>query len=455
MNVRSSDKTRIFEQMPVPGALAKMAIPTIISQLIILLYNMADTWFIGRTNDPYMVAASSLVLTVFMMTTALANFFGVGGGTLAVRLLGSGQEAEARKVAKLSLILAAAAATAFSLLCAIFMEPLLRLLGASEHTMGYAKQYLTFVVVLGALPAVLSNVMSAMLRNQGFSREAAFGLSMGGLLNVALDPLLMFVLMPDGMEVVGAALATLLSNCGALVYYIVSYSRVRHRSVLSLSGKLEKIRPESLRSMFSVGIPAAMSVLLFDVTNMVINRLSASYGDFQLAAMGIVLKVERLPLNIGIGICLGMVPLVAYNYASRNYRRMGDFFSAARLAGMCVAVVSVVLYYFGAPWLIRTFIREPITAGYGIQFLRARCFATPFMFLSFHMVHFMQAIDRGKISFYLALIRQLCLNIPLLLLLNALLGMTGIVWTQMTADILNVLISYWIYAHVLHRMPVD
>ena len=448
----ASDKTYVFEKMPVPAALAKMAIPTIVSQLITLFYNMADTWFIGQTNNPYMVAASSLVLTVFMMTTALANLFGVGGGTLAVRLLGSGQEDEARKVASLSLVMAAGAAIIFSSLCFVFMEPLLRLLGASDHTLGYAKQYLTFVVVLGALPTVLSATMSSMLRNVGFSREAAFGLGLGGLLNVVLDPLLMFVVMPEGYQVVGAALATMLSNCASLIYFVCIYRRVKDSSILAIPRGITRITKKSMQSLLSVGIPAAMSVLLFDVTNMFLNRLSASYGDFQLAAMGIVLKVERLPLNIGIGICLGMVPLAAYNYAAKNLDRMHDFFSAARLAGLCVAAVSVALYYFGAPWLIRTFIQEPATAGYGILFLRARCFATPFMFLSFHMVHFMQAVGKGKISLYLAVIRQLCLNIPIMLLMNALFGMIGIIWTQMTADICNVLISYIIYAHVIRKI---
>jgi len=445
-------KIHIFEKMPVGAALAKMAVPTIVSQLITLFYNMADTWFIGQTNNPYMVAASSLVLTVFLMTTALANLFGVGGGTLAVRLLGSQQEAEARKVASFSLVMAGFTALAFSGLCLIFMEPLLLLLGASENTLGYAKQYLIFVVVLGALPTMLSNVMSAMLRNVGFSREAAFGLGMGGLLNVVLDPLLMFVLMPPGYEVVGAAMATMLSNCAAMVYFICIYRRVKGDSVLELPRRIERIQRASLQSMLGVGVPAAVSILLFDVTNMVINRMSASYGDFQLAAIGIVLKVERLPLNIGVGICLGMVPLVAYNYAARNFDRMRAFFSVARLAGLCVAAVSVVLYYFAAPWLIRAFIQEPTTAGFGIQFLQARCFATPFMFLSFHMVHFMQAVNRGKISFWLAVIRQLCLNIPILLLLNTLFGMTGIVWTQMTADFLNVIASYIIYSRVVRKL---
>lgn len=453
--VHPADKTLIFEKMSIPSALATMAIPTIVSQLITLIYNIADTWFIGQTNNPYMVAASSLVLTVFLMTTALANLFGVGGGTLAVRLLGGHQEEEAGKVASLSLVMAAFASLVFSVLCLAFMNPLLRLLGASDNTIGYARQYLLFVVVIGGLPTVLSNTMSSMLRNVGYSREAAFGLSMGGLLNVALDPLFMFVLMPDGYEVMGAALATMLSNFAALGYFVVIYRRVQDDSILALPKRIEKIRKNSVKSLFSVGVPAAMGVLLFDLTNMVINRLASAHGDFQLAAIGIVLKVERLPLNIGIGICLGMVPLVAYNYAAKNHTRMRRFFSAALLAGLVVSVLSVVLYYFAAPWLIRAFIKDAATVAYGTEFLQARCFATPFMFLSFHMVHFMQAVDRGKTSFHLAVIRQICLNIPILFLMNWLFGMTGIVWTQLTADILNVIISYIIYFRVLRQLPKD
>ena len=453
--VHPADKTLIFEKMSIPSALATMAIPTIVSQLITLIYNIADTWFIGQTNNPYMVAASSLVLTVFLMTTALANLFGVGGGTLAVRLLGSHQEEEAGKVASLSLVMAAGASLVFSVLCLIFMNPLLRLLGASDNTIGYARQYLLFVVVIGGLPTVLSNTMSSILRNVGYSREAAFGLSMGGLLNVALDPLFMFVLMPDGYEVMGAAISTMLSNFTALGYFVVIYRRVQDNSILALPKRIEKIRKNSVKSLFSVGVPAAMGVLLFDLTNMVINRLASAHGDFQLAAIGIVLKVERLPLNIGIGICLGMVPLVAYNYAAKNHTRMRRFFSAALLAGLVVSVLSVVLYYFTAPWLIRAFIKDAATVAYGTEFLQARCFATPFMFLSFHMVHFMQAVDRGKTSFHLAVIRQICLNIPILFLMNWLFGMTGIVWTQLTADILNVIISYIIYFRVLRQLPKD
>jgi len=439
----------LFESKPIAYALATMAVPTVISQLITLFYNITDTWFIGRTNNPYMVAASSLGLTVFMIATALANLFGVGGGNLVVRLLGKGDEEEAKKVASLSLIMAAGAGLGFSVLCLLFMDPILHLLGTSENTVGYARQYILFVVVIGGMPTVLSTTMSFMVRNIGYSKEAGFGLGMGGLLNVLLDPLFMFFILPDGYEVVGAAVATMLSNVITLIYFILVYGKLRKSTVLSMPRTVEKIRKDSLQSLFSVGVPAAMHLLLFDVTNMVINRLAAGHGDVQLAAIGIVLKVERLPLNTGIGICLGMMPLVAYNYASKNHRRMKEFFAAARIAGLVTAVLCVILYRFCAPYIIRAFITDADTVRYGTEFLQARCFATPVMFLSFHMIHFMQAIDRGKLSFYLAIIRQLCLNIPIVILLNFLFGMSGIVWTQLIADGLNVVVSYIAYVKIM------
>ncbi|MBQ7486742.1 MAG: cation transporter [Clostridia bacterium] len=451
-NENADRKTALFETERVPKALFFMAVPTIISQLITLVYNMADTWFIGRANNPYMVAASSLVLTVYLMVGALANLFGVGGGSLVVRLLGGRNVEEARKTASWTLVMAAFAAVGFSVLCLIFMDPLLVLLGASSNTLNYARQYLIFVVVIGGFANVLATTMSFMLRNVGYAREAAFGLSMGGLLNIVLDPIFMFIILPDGLQVMGAGIATMLSNFISLAYFIAVYRRVEGTCVLALPRRIERIRRESRLNIFSIGVPAAFSVFLFDLTNIVINRLSASYGDIELAAIGIVQKVERFPLNIGIGICLGMIPLIAYNYGAGNLKRMDAFFVAARVAGLAVAAVSVALYYVFAPLLIGAFIRDAETVRLGTQFLRARCFATPFMFLSFNMVNFMQAVNRGKVSFWLAVIRQVCLNIPLLFIMNALFGVMGIVWTQAVADILNVVVSYVIYGRVIREI---
>ena len=448
---RTTDKIEIFERMSVPKALAVMAVPTVISQIIALIYNIADTWFIGMTDNPYMVAATSLVGTVYLLTAGVANLFGVGGGNLVVQLMGRKDPEEARKVASLSFLMAAGSALLFSLICLVFMDPLLRLLGASDMTIGYARQYLLCVVILGGLPTILSSTMSAMLRNVGCSKEAGFGVGLGGVLNIVLDPIFMFVLLPDGWEVLGAALATMLSNIISFIYFICIYRRVSAEGILAIPKRLEKIRSESFGSIFSVGILAAMGLVLYDLTNMVINRLSSAHGDLELSAIGIVLKVERLPQNVCIGICLGMMPLVAYNYAAKNRERMMAVFRAARVAGCVACIISLVLYRGFASQIIQLFIKEPSTVAFGTEYLRIRSFAAIFMFLSFHVVHFMQAVNRGKTSMGLAAIRQLCLNIPILIILDHIFGMIGVVWTQTVADTINVVISYLIFRSMIKR----
>lgn len=441
-----SDKKKLFEETSVPRALWEMSIPAIASQLIYLVYNLADTWFVGRTNNPYMVAACSLVLPVSLITIVISNIFGVGGGTLITRLIGGGKEEEASKVSTSCIRMALTAAAFYVGLCFLGMTPLLRLLGASEVVLPYSKQYMFFVVILGGIPSILNNTLSSLLRSIGLSAKASFGFSMGGLLNILLDPLFMFVILPSGQEVAGAAMATLLSNLIGTTYFIITYRKACKETVLrGISGK-ERITRSSLAAIFGVGIPAAAGIFLFDLCSIVINRLSSSHGDVELAAIGIVLKAERLPLNIGIGICMGMVPLLAYNYSSGNRKRMDAIFRFGRAVGLAIGLLSVILYYMFAPYVMKAFIEDADTVRFGTQFLRARCFATPLMFLCFSMVHFTQAIGRGKASFLLAVIRQLVFNIPILFLLNGLFGMIGIVWTQAVADAFTVVASYIIYA---------
>ncbi len=445
------DKRFLFEEDSVPHALAVMALPAVASQLITLAYNLADTWFVGRTNNPYMVASCSLVLPVYMLTIVISNVFGAGGGTLIARLIGSNQDEEASRVSAACIWMSLLTAVVFSLLCLVGMTPLLRFLGASDNVLTYSKEYMLFVVVIGGIPVILSNTLSSMLRSIGMSSQASFGLSMGGLLNIFLDPLFMFVLLPDGKQVMGAAIATLVSNLAAFGYFITVYRKASGETVLRIRLKGRYPSKQSLASIFGVGIPAAAGIFLFDICTIVINRLAASYGDIELAAIGIVLKAERLPLNIGVGICMGMVPLLAYSYSSGDIERMDAVFRFGRAVGLGIGLTCVVLYYVFAPGIMKAFIADADTVRFGTHFLRARCFATPLMFLCFSMVHFTQAIGLGRESFWLAVIRQLVFNIPLLFLLNRLAGMTGIVWTQALADCLTAIISYIIYAGIRKR----
>lgn len=440
-----NNKQSIFEEYHPLKALTVMAVPAVMSQLITLIYNIADTWFIGMTNDPGMVAACSLVLPIYMMVIVISNLFGAGGGSLISRLLGEKNETEAKKVFAVSFYMAVGVSVIFSGLTMAFCDPLLRLLGASSVTLGYGKQYLLYAVGIGGTFNVMSMVLSNLIRSCGYSREAGIGMSLGGVINIFLDPIFMFKVFPEGQQVAGAAFATMLSNIIAFGYFVVVCFRIRKKTVISVNLKEGLPRRKSVASIFGVGVPAAVAVLLFDVSSMVANKLMANHGDTALAAYGIVTKVERLPLNIGIGICLGMIPLVAYNYSAGNFKRMKSFFNWSRVLGLGIAVICVFLYFVGSREIMRFFIGDSETITLGTAFLKARCFATPFMFLCFNMVHYFNALGKGQVSFGLAFIRQLVFNIPIMLFLNRQFGAFGLVWTQLIADMFTVIVSYIAY----------
>ena len=445
------EKNVLFEETKPAKALAVMALPTIASQMITLLYNLADTWFIGRTGDPCMIGACSLAATVYMAVVALANVFGVGGGSLMVRLMGEKKPEDARRVASYSVAMAAICALVFSLLVLLCLDPLLRLLGASENTLAYGRQYLLTTTVIGGVPPVLAMCMPQLLRNAGYAREAGLGVGLGSLLNVLLDPLFMFVLLPRGREVLGAGIATLLSNVCSLMYIVFVYHRLREKTVLALPRRLERLSGEQLRSLYSVGLPAAFSIFLFDLVTIVVNRLTAAYGDIPLAAMGIVLKLERIPINVSLGVCLGMVPLIAYNYGSGNRERMMKFFSLTRVVILSFACVCALFFWFFPRPLVSAFIADEATVVQGEAFLRGRCLALPFMMIGYHVTNYMNAVDKGKISLLMAVVRHVALLIPLMLLMNALWAMKGLIWSQLAADLLNAVFVLLLYARLEKR----
>ena len=388
---KAVNQEAVFEKLPVPSALRVMVVPAVVSQLIVLIYNMADTFYVGQTGNPYMVAGTSLILPIFNVTLCLAGLAGVGGGALISRLLGENKREEARRVSAFSLYLGICIAAVFSLGTGIFMRPLLEFLGAGENTYGYASQYAFCVIVLGA------------------------------------------------------GIATCLSNCIACLFFLAVLARIGKESGITFSPRAGRPERESIVSVFSVGIPSAVSSFLFDVDYMIIDRLMVSYHDLALAAIGIVLKVERFPLNVGIGICQGMLPLVAYSYGARKKKRMDDTIRLARRTGLIIAGLSILLYELFAGQLIQVFISDAKTVELGTNFLRARVLATPLMFLSFFTVYLFQAFGRGEKSLFLGVARWLAFNIPMLFILNGMFGMYGIVWSQVTADTLTVLLSFYVY----------
>lgn len=447
-----NNNKELFETMPVGRDLTKMAIPTIITQLITMIYNLADTYFIGQTDNSYMVAGATLAFTLLFMLNALSNLFGIGGGSFISRLLGEGREEDAKKVCAMSVYGGVAVALVYTGACLLFMDPLLRLLGASDNSLIYARQYTLWVVVVGGIPTTLCMVMSGLLRSVGYSRQASLGLSGGGLLNIALDPLFMFVIMEPGNEVLGAALATMLSNTLAMIYYIIMFLRVGRKTVLNFSPARALPRKRLLLPVLAVGLPSAAGSLFACLNNTVINKLMSGYDDFAVAAMGIVKKIDVLPMNVGMGLCQAMVPLVAYNYSAENYKRMNAFTKTSRNAGLIFAAVCVVVFEIFAETLVGAFIGDSRTVLYGTDFLRLAVLATPFMCYNAQTSYTFQAMGKGGQSLFLTSCRQGLLNIPLLFVMDRLLGAYGVAGTQALADGLTLVLSIVLYARLYRSL---
>lgn len=432
----SAGKRDLFESMPVSKAIKAMAIPTIVSQLVNLIYSIVDTFFIGRTGNSYMMAAVTVTFTLFMMNISFANLFGIGGGSLIARLSGAQDLDNAKKVASASLYFAMASALLYSLLLLLFLTPILRFLGTSDATLPYAKQYVMVVLVIGNFPTIVSLTAAHLLRNIGYSKQASIGLSGGGILNVILDPIFMFRLMSPGNEVLGAALATAISNTVACIFLLAYLKKVSKTAPLSTSLKEALgLRMADFKALMAVGIPSSCLTLLFDIANIVLNILMAGWGDLQLAAIGIVMKAERLPNAINIGICQGMLPIVAYNYASGNHDRMQSVIRTGRRYGLIVSAISMALFLVMASPIVRVFMststgysKEAFTTiAFGIVFLRIRCMASPFQFLNYHSSFCMQAMGNGAGTFIHAVVRELVFYIPFMYLLNRLFGISGLV----------------------------
>ena len=450
------NKRELFEKMPVPKALATLAIPTIISQLISMIYNLADTFFIGLSNNPSQTAASSVSFTLLFMLNCLPNLFGVGGGSLISRLMGEKKDKDAGAVASFSFYCTLISAGIYSAAVLIFMEPMLNFLGATSGSIVYAEQYAFWVVVIGGIPTALSMTMSHLLRSEGLASKASIGLGMGGVLNIILDPIFMFVVLQPGEEVRGAAIATMISNIVVLVYFVIVYLTIKKKSVISLDPKKAILKKHYVKSVLAVGIPSALGSFLACLSNIVINNLAASYsatlGDVPVAAIGIAKKIDMLPMNVGFGLCQGMMPLVAYNFASGDHKRMRAFARAARNAAMIFAGICIVIFQIFASPIVSVFNGHGETVSMATDFLRILCVSVPFMLFNLQISFTFQAMGMGKQSLVLSSLRQGLVNIPLLFIMNGIFGLYGIVWTQLIADVITGVISYIVYRKSLNKL---
>lgn len=420
--------------MPVPRAVAALAVPTVISQIIAMVYNIADTWYIGQLNDTGMMAAVTLVFPAFLMLSAVANLFGIGGASLLSRSLGRRDYDMARRAGASAAWLAAAATLAYSLAIFIWRVPLLSALGADEYSLPHASSYLFWTVTVGGLPTSMNMVLAHLIRAEGQSRRASFGMSLGGVLNVVLDPIFIY----DwglGLAMEGAAIATALSNAAAMFYLLYYLLKPREENVISLSPRCVSFDRKTAGEIFFVGLPATVQLVMNAISNITLNYLMSAYAAGALSAVGIVKKIDQVPTYIVQGISSGVIPLLAYNYASGDYKRL---WRCTYFAGVCS--LAVTLSYLAMcetipAALIRIFMEDGSAVSAGSVFLRLHCISIPFLSIISLIIAFFQATGRGRPALVLSFLRKGPIDIPMMALMNVIWPMYGIMAVQPMMDV--------------------
>lgn len=440
----------LFKAMPVPKAVATLAIPTIISQVVIMIYNLADTFFVGQMGDPLMVAAVSLVSPWFNLLTALGNLFGLGGSSLISRMMGAQNHKDIKYVSVFSIWGGAAVTLLFSLSTWVARAPLLDFLGASPDTYGYAEDYLFWVVVLGGVPTMVSLALGHLLRSEGHAKQASAGMMFGGILNVVLDHVFIFIF---HLNVAGAAMATALSNTASVVFFVIQYIRLKDKTAASLNPRYFTFR--FVRSIFSVGLASALATALGNASNMVMVHLASSYGDIPVAAYGVVKRIDQFPLNVSMGLCQGFMPLVGYNFAAKNYSRMRKVSTFSWKVGLVMSACFIACFAAFASVILHLFIPEARTSTLGASFLRIACLAVPLTSVNFLISYTLQAMGKGAQSAILTSCRQGLLNIPLLIVMNLLFGLYGMIWTQLVVEIIMLPVSLGMYFHTFRELKAD
>ena len=431
--MEENEKILLFEKMPIPRAIAKLAIPTILSSLVMVIYNLADTYFVGMLGDPVQNAAVTLAYPVLLAFNAVNNLFGVGTSSMMSRSLGRKDYETVRQSSAFGFYCSLFSGIVFSFLCTVFKTPLLTALGADEVTRAATDSYLLWTVTCGAAPSILNVVMAYMVRSEGASLHASIGTMSGCFLNMILDPV--FIL-PWGLDMgaAGAGLATFLSNCFACGYFFVLLYWKRKHTFVSISPKKLKFQRFIVLGVCAVGIPASIQNLL-NVTGMtILNNFTSGYGADAVASMGIAQKVNTVPFQIALGFSQGIMPLVSYTYASGNHKRMKDtILFAVKL--MLPAMVAVTAgYYIWADGLIALFMDNEVIIGYGTKFLRAMCLAQPLIYMDFLAVGVFQALGMGKNALIFAIMRKIILEIPALFILNRLYPLYGLAYAQPAAE---------------------
>lgn len=408
-----TDTTEIFANAPVPKAVLSNVIPSIISMLMVLVYNLADTFFIGQTKNAYMVAGVSIATPAFLLFMAVGMLFGIGGTSFIARMLGEGQTQKAKQTSSFCFWTGTIIGVISAILVICFAKPICSLIGASADTMGYASQYLS-IVGIGIPFLIIGNAFSNIIRAEGQAQIAMFGMIIGNVINIVLDPVLILGL---HWNVAGAAIATVFGNVFSAGFYI--YHLWKKSQLLSISPKDYLARNGIATSVLMIGVPASLNSVLMSFSNILVNNLMKEYNDMAVAGLGVAIKVNMIVVMLLIGLGTGIQPLLGYCYGARNRKRFLAVLKFSTILAIGISLVMTTLCYCGAEFLVRAFLDNDEAFSYGFRFSRIYIYSGPIMGVLFVYINAIQAMGAALPALILNISRQGLIYIPVLFSFHA------------------------------------
>lgn len=446
-----NSKTELFESMPIPKAVVTLSVPSVISSLVMVIYSLADTFFVGMMNDPVQNAAVTLAAPLLLAFNAVNNLFGIGSSSMMSRALGRKDYDTVYRSSAFGFYASLICSLLFSLLYGVLQSPILVMLGANAETLQATANYLFWTVLLGSAPSILNVVLAYLVRAEGSSLHASIGTMCGCLLNIVLDPI--FIL-PWGLNLgaAGAGCATCLSNTVACLYFFVLLFVKRGKTYVCIKPSMFRPSKQIVKGVCGVGIPASIQNLL-NVTGMtILNNFTSAYGSDPVAAMGIAQRVNIVPFQIAMGFSQGIMPLISYNYTSGNIKRMKKTFMFTAKISLGFILAVMLTFVFAAEPIISMFMKNESIVAYGAAFQRGFCFALPFLCIDFLALGVFQSCGMGMKSFIFAVVRKIVLEIPALFVLNWLFPLYGLAYAQFVAELILGTIAVVVLVKMFRRL---
>ena len=450
--MNQNERITIFEKMPPVKAAFNQMLPAIASQLVILAYNLTDTYFVGLLNAPVQTSALQVVYPAFTMLNAVSALFGTGGAAVVARALGKKEHERAAALSSIAFWTGLVGSILLSVAFLLAGKTILPICGATPENLAISMQYATFVITVGGPFAVCCNVLSSLVKSQGEARVASIGISFGAILNIVLDP---FFVLPRflGMGAGGAGLATAISNAAGVLFFVVHLTRTRETRAVQFSLSYLKQTGKLLGDVLSSGAPTAILNALAVIAVAAQTHFVSKYQVEATAALGIIKKLDQIPLYVALGIGAGILPILAYNYASGNKKRCHDIFRIGCLFSVGFCTLCTVLYELAAPQLCSIFIKNETTVTLAASFIRRMVLAMPFMAFCNPVVNLFQASRRIKFATIITLIRKGVLDIPLLALMDHLIPLYGCMWVQPIVDFTAMVVTIILYIKFRKEEP--